>query len=278
MPRIRALLTLSTVALLPASGAVAADTPPSTTPDGGYEHATGPDDVVMEISFAGGLVPTDIAFVATPSLVVTGDGRLIEEGPFSTIFPGPLLPNIQQRTISEDGIQEYLELADVYGMLADRQYEGNDLVLDAAVTILTITVGDRTFVHAAYALGLGTGPDGSETDPDRADFHDFVTLALDPERAVDEEELGPIEPFESDSYLVQARISEGLEYGPDSKPTLVDWPADASVRLADASACAEVPVDDVGSVLGDADQLTLFIDEDETYHVAATLRPPGRHC
>jgi hypothetical protein len=47
------------------------------------------------------------------------------------IYPGPLLPNLLQRSITETGIQRLLDLADEHGLLGDVTYARPDNIADA---------------------------------------------------------------------------------------------------------------------------------------------------
>ena len=89
-------------------------------------------------------------------------------------FPGPLLPNILQQSITEAGIEELLARADELGLLAEVEYPTNDNIADAPTTVVTITVDGTTYAHAAYALDLEP-----ETDPARRALSDFVALMTD---------------------------------------------------------------------------------------------------
>ena len=60
--------------------------------------------------------------------------------------------------------------------------------------------------------------------------------------------------------------------------TLLPWPADAPVRLADAGVCAEAPAADVESLFAGATTPTFFTDADVTYAVSAVPQYPGRTC
>ncbi len=250
-------------------------TTPSTTPgSGGYEHGTGAHDAVIQISYEGGLVPAGVGFTQVPALLVTGDGRVITEGPVPAIYPGPLLPNLVQRTITEDGIQTLLAKADELGLLANIRYTNpHSQIADAPDTVVTITVDGTTYRHVAYALGFDP-----ETDPDRANLFDFVTAASDLPTTVGADQLGSEEPFESDAYLIQATEVDLSTMDTDLPPTVVRWPADATVPLADAARCAELPRAEGDPLFTDANQLTFFKQAGVTYSVAATLQLPGRSC
>jgi hypothetical protein len=250
-------------------------TPPSTSPGpGGFDHPTGADDVVIEIGYQGGFVPVGVAFTEVPSLLITGDGRAITNGPVPAIYPGPLLPNLVQQTISEEGIQTLLAQADELGLLADVQYsDPSSRIADAPDTVVSITVDGTTYRHVAYALGIDP-----ESDPARANLFDFVNAATNLAGTVGADQLGAEGPYESDTYLMRATEVDLSTMDTEIPPTVVRWPADASVRLADAADCAELPRVEGDALFPDANQLTFFRQAGVTYSVAATLRLPGRSC
>jgi len=257
---------------------VATNEPP---PADGYEHSIEPDDVVLRISDEGGFITPEQTFASAPRLLVTGDGRLIQGGPVIAIYPGPLLPNLLQRSISEAGTQRLITLADERGLLADVTYTRPNNIADAADTVVSITVGGETFEHRAYALGLAGGAGGGETDEARARLLDFVVAATELASAP-AGDLGPQEPYRSDTYLIrasQAGSAEPIGNAPlDIVPTRVDWPADAPVRLAAAGECAEVPTTSFSELFQNANQLTRFVDGGVPYSLAVTPRVPGRSC
>ncbi|HET6919048.1 MAG TPA: hypothetical protein VFI46_06230 [Jiangellaceae bacterium] len=259
---------------------VATDEPPP--PSDRYQHSTDPDAVVLRISDEGGFVPAEHSFINAPRLLMTGDGRLIQGGPVMAIYPGPLLPNLLQRSISEAGIQRLIKLADERGLLADVAYPRPANIADAADTVMTITVGGETFEHRAYALGLGGGPEGGETDEARARLFDFVGVATGLTNEPASGDVGPEQPYRSDTYMIRAREAGSTEPTDDAPidivPTLVDWPADAPVRLAAAGECAEVPTNRFSELFQNANQLTRFVDDGVSYSLAVTPRVPGRSC
>jgi hypothetical protein len=246
------------------------DAPPTTAAPG-IDHPTGADEVVVRIAYEGGFVPVDIAFLNLPALLVTGDGRAIVQGPVPEIYPGPLLPNMQSRTVTEAGIQDLLALADAHGLLADVEYTNPTNIADAPDTVVEISANGKTFLHRAYALGID-----NEADPARASLADFVTQVTGDWLYGDNPELGSEEAFTSDTFLIRA--SEVGDYTGDIEPTVVDWPAEASVRLADAGECAEVPTAEVGALFADANQLTFFAESGITYQVTVKPQLPGDGC
>ena len=74
-----------------------ADTQP--TGAGGFDYATGPDDVVVQVSQEGGFVPAGFVFTATPMLSITGDGHVFTPGVMTIQYPGPLIAPTSVQTI-----------------------------------------------------------------------------------------------------------------------------------------------------------------------------------
>jgi hypothetical protein len=259
----------------PTSPPTTPDTTPHTTaPDAGVEHPVGADDVVLRIAYEGGFVPQEVAFLNLPTLLVTGDGRLIVQGPMIEIYPGPLLPNLQVRSITEDGIQQLLAMAAEHGLLTARDYTDPTNIADAPDTVVEISANGETYRHQAYALGLSG--DGTESDELRQALADFVAEATGEWLYGENPELGPEQPYTGDTYLIRAL--EVGDYQGEMEPTIVDWPATASVRLVDATDCATVPAAEVADLLTSANQLTFFAEAGITYQLAAKPQLPGDSC
>lgn len=62
------------------------------------------------------LPPVNV-FGMQPLVLITGDGRVITQGPVPAIFPGPLLPNLRARLLSEAGRAAILAAAKQLGLL-----------------------------------------------------------------------------------------------------------------------------------------------------------------
>ena len=247
----------------------------------GYQYPTGADDVVVEYAEVGGFIPREFAFQQTPNVLVSGDGRVFGPGAQIAIYPGPLLPAVQVQSITEEGIQAILSAADEAGLLQEIDYEQPTNIADASTAQVTINVNGETYVHEAYALGLADPANpGQETTPQRQALADFIAQLNDLAGLVGADELGEQEIFDPSEYGIEALVVEDLSvYGSDGiEPTVVDWPADVTVRLADATTCTVVPAREVGEVLGAANQLTFFTDADVTYQVLAKPILPGTTC
>ena len=245
--------------------------PVTTAPSPGIEHPTGADDVVVRIAYEGGFVPADYAFRNLPTLLVSGDGHAFQQAPMPDIYPGPLVPAVNVRTVTEQGIQDLLALAEDNGLLADVEYTSPTNIADAPDTVVEISANGATYVHRAYALGIS-----DETDPARLSLAEFVNAATGDWMNGANAELGAEETLAPDAYLI--RSMEVGDYTGDIAPTVVDWPADASIRLADAADCAELSAAEVGDLFANATQLTFFADGGITYQLAVKPDLPGNGC
>jgi hypothetical protein len=246
-------------------------TPGTTAPGTGeIEHPVGADEVVLRVGYEGGFVPAETAFQNLPTVLVTGGGRLIVPGPMIEIYPGPLVPNLQVRTISEAGIQQLLALAAEHGLLTQRQYENPTNIADAPDTVVTIAANGEVYEHRAYALGL----DGAEHDELRQALADFVA-AVTGEFLVDNPELGAEQPYTSDMFLVRPTIVTDLT-GYEIEPTVTDWPADLA-PLVDGQ-CVEVPASAVGAMFAEANQLTFFTSAGHQFSLAVKPQLAGDSC
>ena len=247
----------------------------ASVPADGYSHPTGADDVVVSYAELGGFTTREYAFRQPPSVLIAGDGRLFSPGAQIEIYPGPLLPAVQVQPIAEADIQRILAAADEAGLLADVDYTTDTLVADAPTATVTISANGETWVHEAYALSID-GPDTTEAMPQRQALSEFISLL----RSIGEESMGEATLFEPTEYEIQAIVVDDLSaYGTDGiEPTVEEWPADVSVRLADAAECIVVPASEVGDLLTSANELMFFDDASVTYQVLARPALPGSRC
>ncbi len=166
--------------------------------------------------------------------MVSGDGLVYTPAVIPAIFPGPLVPPMLTRTISEPGVQQMLSILKRDGLLAPPpDYTGGEGVADATTTVLTINADGGNFVHSAYALGADT-----PESPARKQLIDATAAIGDLGGAAGEDNLGENQPFVPTSYRFQARAVDPSELATDIPPTIVDWPALTTLPLADATTCA----------------------------------------
>lgn len=127
----------------------------SPTPSGGIAHPNG-DGLILSVANSGGFVAPDFLLGALPSFVLTGDGRVLVSGAQAAIFPGPMLPSVLQRRLTEAGIQAVLGAVAETGLFkADLDLNGaNATVADAAETVFTLHADGREVTVSIYALGF----------------------------------------------------------------------------------------------------------------------------
>jgi hypothetical protein len=83
-------------------------------------------------------------FPSQPAVVITGDGQWITQGPVMEIYPGPLLPNLRSRQVSEAGRAAILVAAKDLGLLDGRTDFSAGPVLAGGVSgRIELTVGGR---------------------------------------------------------------------------------------------------------------------------------------
>jgi hypothetical protein len=249
------------------------DTTPGTdVPGTTIEHPTGADEVVVRYTDEGGFVPMGYSFVNQPNVLITGDRRVIEPGAMMAIFPGPMIRPLFQRSITEEGLQTLLALADESAMLQDPpEYATNPMIADASNTVITLAAAGGSFTHRAYALGFD-----EESDPDRARLAEFSQALRNLPGVVGAANLGEQQPYVGTQYRFMAVPVNMADYaGNEPSPEVRDWPADAPVRLIDAAQCALLGVADVETLLADTTEWTFFTDADVTYQLFVAHVLPG---
>ncbi|MBW3613487.1 MAG: hypothetical protein KY392_06475, partial [Chloroflexi bacterium] len=160
LPGAAALLVVLVVGACAAPGGPP-DPRPSADPGnsggggGAIEHPTGADQPVLVVEYVGGFVPVDVMVTQLPNFAMYGDGRVIMQGMQTLEFPGPALPALVERQLSEDGIQAILaavEATNVFGSSKELRGAMN-IVADAPDTVFTVNAGGRTVVVSVYGLG-----------------------------------------------------------------------------------------------------------------------------
>ena len=262
----------------PSSDSTLPSVPTSQRPDG-YSHPTSADEVVVSYAELGGFTTREFAFGQPPAVLIAGDGRLFSPGAQIEIYPGPLLPAVQVQTITEADIQQILAAADQADLFADVDYATDTNIADASTATVTISANGETWVHEAYALSID-GPDTTDPMPERQALSEFISLLRSVGDTAGDEPVGEATLFEPTEYEIQAIVVDDLSaYGTDGiEPTVEEWPADVSVRLADAAECTVVPAGEVGDLLAAANQLTFFSDDGTTYQLLARPALPGSQC
>jgi hypothetical protein len=188
-----------------------------------YNVATGSDDLIFQLNEGGGLVPLSYLLTHLPGFSLYGDGRIIVPGPMIEMYPGPLLPNLQEMRVTPAEIQRIVGAADEAGLLGpDASYDATG-IFDAGTSIFSLTVEGKTHTISAYALFEGGTVDDQATAVARArlmTYRDRIEALSDfLGRQVTEE--GAYEPTTMRLYIGLA--DETVDTG-DLERQVVDWP------------------------------------------------------
>jgi hypothetical protein len=237
---IAVLLLLSACA---ATGASSADPEPSEddhslTPSdghGGIEHPAG-SDAVLVVSSAGGMLPVQFQATQVPMFVLTGDGRVIVQGAQTMEYPGPALPPLMERQLSEDGVQTILDaLEDTNLFAGDLELRGmQGMVADANDTVFALNAGGAQSMVTVYALGM-LMPD-MEPPPgmDEAEIEAYRVLSALNDRLLMLDEWLPADawatdqwvPYEPAAYRLYVRDVTDEPVEGDLAGEVLEWPAD----------------------------------------------------
>ena len=168
-----ALLAALPVAVLLASCNLVS--PPSYA---GVPHPAG-SELVVRVEWTGGFVPYEYLFTSLPRFTLLGDGRVFVDGPQIEIYPGPALPNVQVRRLTEEGIQSILFRIAESGLF-DEGHSWNaatQFIADANSTVFTVRADNREVVVDVYALGLLAEPNVAPPGipADELEAHDRLT-------------------------------------------------------------------------------------------------------
>jgi hypothetical protein len=131
-----------------------ADAPADPGAGSGIDHSTDGHDVLVRVAFEGGFVPQEWTYRSLPNFSLYGDGTLVLPGSQIELYPGPALPSISTRTLTEEGIQTTLEevLGSIQGVPDEMLDMGSVGLADAPTTVITIRAGDVDRTIKVYGL------------------------------------------------------------------------------------------------------------------------------
>ena len=271
----RSVRTVAVIAVL--STAAACANAPGTSGTGGIEHPTGPDQVVLRLSYEGGFVPIEYNLTQFPSFTLYGDGRVVVPGAQIAIYPGPSLPAVFQRTITEEGMQTILQAALDAGLGdGDQAYSdfGSTLIADASTAIFTFTANGRTSQVSVYALSeLPDHPEGMPDDEFQArrTLSDLAGRLGALDQWLPEGSIGSEEPFEPSGYRLFVGSYRRDKQLPQ-EPAV--WPLATPLSTTGANgtgyACVAITGDDwaaVAPLAQNANQLTPWENQGSKFSV-----------
>ena len=131
-----------------------ADAPADPGAGSGIDHSTDGHDVLVRVAFEGGFVPLEWTYRSLPSFSLYGDGTLVMPGAQIELYPGPALPSISTRPVTEEGIQTTLEdaLGSIQGVPDEMLDMGSVGLADVPTTVITIRAGDVDRTIKVYGL------------------------------------------------------------------------------------------------------------------------------
>ncbi|MEP7081379.1 MAG: hypothetical protein ABI841_00220 [Chloroflexota bacterium] len=293
------LLILLSLLAACASGAPGASPNPGESGDGGdAEHPTAGDEAIFIIEFAGGFVPVQFAATQTPTFVLLGDGRVIVPGVQTLEFPGPALPPLMERTLTEEGIQAVLEaIGDTNLFTSDLQLRGAaNMVADASDTIFILNGGGHEVTVSVYGLGTLTPMPGQEAPEGissaELQAHGVLQqlyeqmLALESWLPADAWEDEGWQPYEPEAVRLYVRDVTGQPVeGGDMPEQVREWPTETDPaafgeeqpHFGDGTRCGVVEGDEAGiwfEALSNANQLTLWAPaSDPDARFSVSVRP-----
>jgi hypothetical protein len=274
-----ALLTVALVAC-----ADAAPTTPAASVDRGIEHSTGPNDLLLRIGYEGGFTAVEFQLTNLPFFSLYGDGTILTPGPQAEIYPGPALPNIESRHVSEAGIQAILEAAMAAGLdrATDMTDMGGVMIADAPDTVFTLRAQGIDRTVRVYALSDAGGARPPGMPKDEFDARRDLQILVDQMTALDTVLPADATQGQSQTYTATAaRVYPGEYRGDAQVPQRpIEWPLQqglATFGTGDGSygyRCGEVSGSDwttLEPLASSANQLSPWRSEDARF--AVIFRP-----
>lgn len=226
----------------PSPSAPAAEEPPPTDgggeseDDGQIDHPEG-SEAILTITWAGGMLHESMTVTQVPPLVITGDGRVIMQGMQTLEFPGPALPALIERRLTEDGLQQVLRALEQTDLFTgDLELRGmSNMVADAPDTIFTVRAAGLESVVTVYAIGMllpdqepppGMGADELETYQVLSSLHDRL-MTLDAWLPADAWATDTWVPYQPQAFRLYVRDVTGQPVEGGELPAQVrEWPTD----------------------------------------------------
>jgi hypothetical protein len=235
----------------------------------------------------------DFFLTGFPPFTLTGDGRVIVPGAQIDIFPGPALPSVNVRKLSEEGIQAILKEVARTGLFsknADFQAAQN-FVADAGDTIFILHAAGKDVTLKVF--GLGTfDPPGNYPGVSADELAAYRTLSRLSQQLGNLDAMLPAsswvdegwQPYQPEALRLLVRNADADP--PDESGignVLVDWPVDSDPATfgdptSDGSQrCGVVSGKDAEewyAALGFANGLTRFVKGDHHYQVTVRFQLP----
>jgi hypothetical protein len=258
---------------------------------GPIAHPAG-DATILRVDFAGGMI-RDWFLTGFPPFTLTGDGRVIVQGAQIDSFPGPALPAVNVRKLTEAGIQAILAEVARTGLFGSSvEYRGaQNHVIDAGDTVFTLHAGGKDVTVTVFGLGA-LDPTGSYPDISEAELAAHRTLSrlfneltnLDAQLPAADWADASWQSYVPDAIRLLVRNADADP--PDESGIgnqLLDWPGDSDPATfgdpasGDTIRCGVVSGQDATdwyAALSNANQLARFVKGDHRYQVTVRFQLP----
>lgn len=240
--------------------------------------------IALRVQTAGGFVPPGVDQASVPEFALTSDGRVVTGGPQIEIYPGPAMPNMQQRSITAAGIDAIAAEARAAGLFGPDKHYDSVGIADAGTTFFTVVADGERHQISANALGMDAGgvqggpgapdaPGGAPQDEDaRAKLQRFREKLGDLSTWLPAGSLGDEQLFEITALRVVANETTA---NPDEnpRPGEMDWPLGSLATSAGGgndARCFVIAGDDLAKVLPrarKATQNTVWHSDGKSYNV-----------
>jgi len=275
--------------------------PPSASDGGGgqgeIEHPTG-SEPVLTVEEQGGFAMVEMLATRLPTFVMLGDGRVIMQGVQTLEFPGPALPPLLERTLTEDGIQQVLEAVEETSLFtSDLRLDGAmNTIADATDTVFRLNAGGRQVEVSAYGLccldaSMGPPPGVSSSELEAyqtlRQLHDAL-MTIDTSVSAESWETDGWRPYRAEAFRLYVRDVTGQPVeGGDVPVEVRDWPTDddpaafgtEQAGFSDGTRCGVVEGEAAATWLAELEaskQNTLWTDDGERrFSVQARPLLPG---
>jgi len=265
---IRRLSLIVAAFAVAACGASASSASPGATSAPPSGPAVDPSAAWLRATTTQAIPPLDR--FAIPDVVdVTSDGTYVTVGPVDAMYPGPLLPNLRQRSITDEGRQRILDEAARLGLLGGQTDFTGGSVPGGITARLDLTVDGRRVTLTGdpeAQIQCVTAP----CDPPPGTPAAFADLWAKLQQPADwlGNAVGPESPFVADAYALLVGPAPALppEAGMPRPPVVL--PVDLGlatfgVPVADGThRCGTVEGADAAALtpaFEEADQLTQWI-------------------
>lgn len=258
----------------------------------GIEHPQG-NAVVLRIESGGGFVGPAFFLTNFPPFTLTGDGRVIVPGAQVDIFPGPALPAVNVRRLTEAGIQAVLNEVARTGLFgASVEYRGAmNVVADAGDTSFALHADGQNVKVTVYALGMlrpganfpGISAQELAAHQALSQLNDRLTTldAWLPASAWADASWKPYQPDAVRLLVRNADADPPDETGLGNQ--LIDWPAASDpatfgdMNPLSEQRCGVVSAEQAQAwyaALSGANQLSRFVKGEHRYEVQVRLQLP----